>query len=199
MLGFRSRYDHIEINELKKYFAKKDKFSDCRKSIPKQIWPSCKKIFQPHFVFVWFHLRNKIWRFKQNFGVRSKCFGKELPSLSMFICNLKNKLCRTRKGVGKSFALQCYSGLVSSSFLCKVASFRSFFFYSLPAHQDCVLPVLTLLVLLLVRATTTTTTILYLTTLHLGAKKRSLKHVRAKTMYTVSVTCPAGAYTAFVT
>ena len=32
--------------------------------------------------------------------------------------------------------------------------------------------------------TTTTTTILYLTTLHLGAKKRSLKHVRAKTMYT---------------
>ena len=33
--------------------------------------------------------------------------------------------------------------------------------------------------------TTTTTTILYLTTLHLGAKKRSLKHVRAKTMYTM--------------
>ena len=33
--------------------------------------------------------------------------------------------------------------------------------------------------------TTTTTTILYLTTLHLGAKKRSLKHVRAKTMYTI--------------
>ena len=28
----------------------------------------------------------------------------------------------------------------------------------------------------------TTTTILYLTTLHLGAKKRSLKHVRAKTI-----------------
>ena len=34
--------------------------------------------------------------------------------------------------------------------------------------------------------TTTTTTILYLTTLHLGAKKRSLKHVRAKTMYTIN-------------
>ena len=28
--------------------------------------------------------------------------------------------------------------------------------------------------------------ILYLTTLHLGAKKRSLKHVRAKTMYTIN-------------
>ena len=34
--------------------------------------------------------------------------------------------------------------------------------------------------------TTTTITILYLTTLHLGAKKRSLKHVRAKTMYTIN-------------
>ena len=33
---------------------------------------------------------------------------------------------------------------------------------------------------------TTTTTILYLTTLHLGAKKRSLKRVRAKTMYTIN-------------
>ena len=32
----------------------------------------------------------------------------------------------------------------------------------------------------------TTITILYLTTLHLGAKKRSLKHVRAKTMYTIN-------------
>ena len=36
------------------------------------------------------------------------------------------------------------------------------------------------------KSTTTTTTILYLTTLHLGAKKRLLKHVRAKTMYTIN-------------
>jgi len=29
-------------------------FSDCRESIRKQILPSCRKIFGPHFMFVWF-------------------------------------------------------------------------------------------------------------------------------------------------
>ena len=36
------------------------KFSDCRKSIRKQIQPSCRKTFQPHFVFVWFDESNEI-------------------------------------------------------------------------------------------------------------------------------------------
>ena len=36
------------------------KFSDCWKSIRKQIRPSCRKTLRPHFVFVWFHERNEI-------------------------------------------------------------------------------------------------------------------------------------------
>ena len=36
------------------------KFSDCCKSIQKQIWPSCRKTFRPHFLFVWFHESNEI-------------------------------------------------------------------------------------------------------------------------------------------
>ena len=36
------------------------KFSDCHKSIWKQIRPSCRKTFRPHFVFVWFHESNEI-------------------------------------------------------------------------------------------------------------------------------------------
>ena len=61
------------------------KFSDCRKSIRKQIRPSCRKIFWPHFVLVWFRESNEIERFEWIFAVRSKCFGKELPPLPNFI------------------------------------------------------------------------------------------------------------------
>ena len=39
----------------------------------------------------------------------------------MFICKPKKFFCRARKGLGTSLALQCYAGLVSSGFLCKVA------------------------------------------------------------------------------
>ena len=35
--------------------------------------------------------------------------------------NHKKKNCRARKGLGTSLALQCYAGLVSSGFPCKVA------------------------------------------------------------------------------
>ena len=43
-----------------KTLQKSLKFSDCRKSIRKQIWPSCRKTFRPHFVFVWFHKSDEI-------------------------------------------------------------------------------------------------------------------------------------------
>ena len=46
----------IEEKTLQKWL----KFSDCRKTIPKQIQPSCIKIFRPHFVFVWFRESNEI-------------------------------------------------------------------------------------------------------------------------------------------
>ena len=47
--------------------------------------------------------------------VRSKCFGKELPPLSLFICKPPKNFCRARKSLGTSLALQCYAGLVSST------------------------------------------------------------------------------------
>ena len=68
-----------------KTLQKSPKFSDYRKSIRKQIRPSCRKAFRPHFVFVWFRESNEIQRFERIFVVRSKCFGKELPPLSNFI------------------------------------------------------------------------------------------------------------------
>ena len=43
-----------------KTLQKSLKFSDCRKSIRKQIRPSCRKIFRPHFVFAWFRASNEI-------------------------------------------------------------------------------------------------------------------------------------------
>ena len=103
-----------------KTLQKSLKFSDCRKSIGKQIRPSCRKIFRPHFVFVWFRESNEIWRFQRIFAVRSKCFGKELPPLSNSIQTKKN-FCWARKGLGTSLALQCYAGFVSSGFPSKIA------------------------------------------------------------------------------
>ena len=56
------RYDHVVESDLrkKKTFQKTLKFSDCRESIQKQIWPSCRKIFRLHFVFVGFRESNEI-------------------------------------------------------------------------------------------------------------------------------------------
>ena len=42
------------------------KFSDCRKSIRKQIRPSCRKTFRPHFVFVWFRESNENLEIRAN-------------------------------------------------------------------------------------------------------------------------------------
>ena len=40
---------------------------------------------------------------------------------SMLMCKPKLFFCRARKGLGTSLVLQCYTGLVRSDFLCKVA------------------------------------------------------------------------------
>ena len=45
---------------------------------------------------------------------------KVLPPISIFIGKRKKK-CRARNDLGTSLSLQCYSGLLSSGFLCKVA------------------------------------------------------------------------------
>ena len=44
----------------KKTLQKSLKFSDCRKSIQKQIWPSCRKTFRLLFLFFWFRESNEI-------------------------------------------------------------------------------------------------------------------------------------------
>ena len=43
------------------------KFSDCRKSIRKQIRPSCRRIFRVRFVFVWFRESSEIHAILGNF------------------------------------------------------------------------------------------------------------------------------------
>ena len=102
-----------------KTLQKSLKISDCRKSIWKQIRPSCRKTFRHHFVFVWFQESNEIWRFERIFAVRSKCFGKELPPLSNFI-QTEKFFCWAWKGLGTSLALQCYAEFVSSGFTGKI-------------------------------------------------------------------------------
>ena len=80
-----------------------------------------------------------------------------LNAPSMTCIQTKIFFCWARKGLGTSLALQCYAGFVSSAFPRKsrkieemkrgrgqrktVHYFRSFI-YSLPAQQDCVLPVI---------------------------------------------------------
>ena len=103
-----------------KTLQKSLKFSDCRKSIRKQIRPSCRKTFQPHFVFVSFRESNEIYKFERIFAVRSKCFGKELPPLSNFLTSQK-KICWARKRLGTSLALQCCEGFLCSGFPSKIA------------------------------------------------------------------------------
>ena len=51
----------------------------------------------------------------------SKCFGKDLLPLSMFLYVNRKKICRALKGLGTSLAPQSYAGLVSSRFLRRVA------------------------------------------------------------------------------
>ena len=52
--------------------------------------------------------------------MRSKCFGKELPSLSNFI-QTKSVFGWARKGLGTSFALECYAWFRGSGFPSKIA------------------------------------------------------------------------------
>ena len=88
--------------------------------------------------------------FVQNVSAKS-C----LPCQCLYVNKCKRKFfCRARKGLGTSLALQCYAGLVSSSFLCMwgrvrydngtqrwtIHSLRSFL-YSLRTQQDHVLSV----------------------------------------------------------
>ena len=66
-------------------------------------------------MFVWFHGSKEIERFKQIFGLHSKCLVKDLPPLSMLYVN--EKIFAERNGSLHSFI------------------------YSLSSQQDCVLPV----------------------------------------------------------
>ena len=134
------------------------KFSDYHKSIRKQIRPSCRETFRPHFVLVWFRESKEIYRFARIFAVRSKCFGKELPPLSNCIQTKKQISLNARKSLGTSLALQCYTGFVSSGFPSKIAydkidekrrqsqtvhPFCSIIYsLFLSTQQDCVLPVM---------------------------------------------------------
>ena len=56
----RRAMDYPWKSELRQNLQKSLKVSDCRKSIRKQIRPSCRKTFRRHFVFVWFRESNEI-------------------------------------------------------------------------------------------------------------------------------------------
>ena len=82
-------------------FAKDVKFSDCRKSIRKQIRPSCRKIFRPYFVFqVFGFLKATKFIDSSEFSV---CVQNVL-SKSCLPCRCwywTKKNCRARKGEGR--------------------------------------------------------------------------------------------------
>ena len=82
-------------------FAKDVKFSDCRKSIRKQIRPSCRKIFRPYFVFQVFGFV-KATKFIDS-SEFSVCVQNVL-SKSCLPCRCwywTKKNCRARKGEGR--------------------------------------------------------------------------------------------------
>ena len=83
--------------EKNKTLQKSQTFSDCRKSILKQIRPSCRKIFRLPFVFVWFRESNEIFRDSSEFSDCVKSFRQ---------LKIKIRNCRARKGLSTSLALQ---------------------------------------------------------------------------------------------
>ena len=86
---------------VEKTLQKTLKFSDCHRVFENK-FGQVKENSSNHILFVWSEESNEISRFDRIFGVCSKCFEKELPPLSMFICKPKTIFCRARKGLGTS-------------------------------------------------------------------------------------------------
>ena len=70
-----------------KTLQKSLKFSDCRKSIRKQIQLSCRKTFRPHFVFVWFREEQQNLEIRANIPSAFKMFWQRVASLVKFYTN----------------------------------------------------------------------------------------------------------------
>ena len=103
-----------------KTLQKSLKFSACRKSTRKQIRPSCRKTFRPHFVFVWFSWKHRNLEIRANIRSALKMFWQRVAFLVKFYTDPKI-FCWARKRLGTSLALQCYAGFVSSGFPNKIA------------------------------------------------------------------------------
>lgn len=133
-----------------KFFEKKTlqttlKFSDCRWSIRKQIWLSCKKKSFDPVLFLFSFAEAVEHRDSGEFSDCLQMFGQRIASLADNITCKPKIICTAWKVLSTSLALQCYTGYVGSGFVSddnnRQRFTTHFFVYSLHAQQDCVLPV----------------------------------------------------------
>ena len=75
------------------------------------------KVVGKSFDFVLVSWKQRTLEIRTTNWIAFKMFGQRVASLVKVICKAE-KFCRAQKGISTCLALQCYAGLVGSSFPC---------------------------------------------------------------------------------